>query len=460
MAQQGRGGVAIAQQKRKEEEQAALAGNPAGAGPPEPGMAQPALAGASGGGAEVPASPQGGGAGRADAPDMMKDRGTPDQKIEALAAGEAEAMLEQSAARVNNEELMNNPGGGGGSAQAALAAATDNPAATVQIDDPDIAKANLVEKKMKVNENMEAIGSSPEKALAQLRDQRLAKYKKMREEGAIDAPTYTKLKDRWKNIFTIIPREDMGLVLMDFGLRAMMAGENMGTMAALGAAGSGALQGVMSRREADYDRQISQEQMADEGARADLDSISRAKLADKDSAPDTITTDQGMYQWDSEQSKYVPIKGEDGETVRGTQSEVRPPVDKWKIEQWQKAFPDMSRQEAVKRVMSGVTPEQARLAAESDFNTAIARGSIFIPGKGRVSARNVTDEDREAFINNSVSGYGYDKPALRGGGGGGGGGALPDPDARIMTKPPNMSASDWNEYNKMMDEAEALESGN
>lgn len=367
--------------------------------------------------------------------DLIKDRGTPDQMIDKMPAGELESSIERSITAVANGQTP--------AVEGALPSESD----------PDMQAAAIISQKDKVNKTMEAVGGKPETALEQLRDKRLAEYERMHNEGLIDKNVHTKLRDRWKNIFNIIPKEDMGLVLMDFGFRAMMAGETMGSAAALGAAGSGALAGVQQREKDEYGRKVEQFNMADEGAREDLGALEKA--------PDTINTEEGIYKWDAETQRYVAVTDpETGEKLQPSSTAVRPPADKWQIDQWMSAFPGMTEQEATRRAMSGVTPEQARLQAEASFDRAFSSGEMFIPGKGRVKARDVTDAQREAYIEQRVRGYGYngsDGGALSDGGGGGGGGGLADPEQRATDKPTGMSASDWKEYNAMWDEIEKME---
>lgn len=62
-----------------------------------------------------------------------------------------------------------------------------------------------------------------------------------------------KARKGWRKIFNTIHEDEMGLFLIDFGLRAMMAGEEMGDVAALGAAGSGAMGALQGRRQTEID---------------------------------------------------------------------------------------------------------------------------------------------------------------------------------------------------------------
>lgn len=104
------------------------------------------------------------------------------------------------------------------------------------------------------------------KTLEQLTEQFLVGGDRSVQDGITDAKHYTKLKDRWKNVFQFIGKDEMGLFLIDFGMRAMMAGESMGTMGALGAAGSGALGALQGRRRQSYEDEIAMRDKAGESA--------------------------------------------------------------------------------------------------------------------------------------------------------------------------------------------------
>lgn len=361
---------------------------------------------------------------------LLKDRGTPDQIVSKMGAGEVEAALERSANAVANGAMPQ---------EGAL-------------EDPDLQAANVASKKDQVNQKLTASGANPHTALAQLRDQRLAEYERMYNEGVITKVSHTKLKDRWKNIFNIIPREDMGLVLMDFGFRAMMAGETMGDVAAIGAAGAGALQGVQQRQKETYDRKTSQFNMADEGARAELSEAVKG--------PDTISTEQGIYQWNPETRRYEAVKDPDsGETLTPSTIAGRAPVSAYEMREWMKH--GLSEHEARLAAFSGVTPAQARKHAEELWQKEVDSASILLPasaGGNRISARGRTAEHKAAYIDDVMRGYGYGQGALQGGDVGQGGALPPEAavgDERLTERPADMSDAEWDAYNNLMDEIEA-----
>jgi hypothetical protein len=106
----------------------------------------------------------------------------------------------------------------------------------------------------------------------------------------------------------------------------------------------------------------------------------------------------------------------------------RPSTKDWEIKQWQVAFPDMTLQEATARALSGVDPEEAKLKALDQFNSQFAKGEVFIPGEGRVRARDVSSPQRQKFLDEytrsgKIPGE-KDRPALSGGATNSGGGKL------------------------------------
>lgn len=352
--------------------------------------------------------------------DGMKDRGTPDQKIESMVAGEIEDKLMQSAQHVAG---MKPPEKDGALSQ-----------------DPELNEIQVTAKRRQVGELMSAQGANPKTALEKLRDKKLKDYQAMAKKGEITNKQHGKLKFHWKNIFNHIPEEDFGLVLMDFGFRAMMAGETMGSAAAIGAAGSGALAGVAGRKEAAYQRDVEQYNMASEGALAETQ---QARTSNE-----TINTEAGVMEWDAESGSYKVMKDEDGNPIMPSALAGRPSTKDWEIKQWMSSFPDMSEQEATSRALSGVTPEEATLKAEDAFSREFTSGEIFIPGKGRVRARDITEADKKAYIDNRVRGGTVavnNQPAL---GGGGGSGAT----GKLTRQQFGGTDAEWAEYNELYEQ--------
>ena len=320
-------------------------------------------------------------------------------------------------------------------------------------EDPEMAAANIADQKVKLNEVLIANGTNPQKALEQLRDQNLARYKLLEKEGAITKEFHTKLKDRWKNIFNVIPKEDFGMVLMDFGMRAMMAGETMGSMAALGAAGSGALAGVAQRKEQDYQRGISQEKMAGEEARADMNTATAA-AAESKKLPETYDTRQGKFKVDKDGNLIALTDPKTGERLIDASAENRS-VKSWEVDEWKRRFPGMTEQDVWLATASGLTPQMAYDRAQGKFDqwynssSTSKRSTLRINGKD-VRKDQLTDEQIEAWKLERVRGYGYSEGALPSSGGGGEGGALPSDSGGgyewKTTKPDGWTTKQWDDY--------------
>jgi len=249
-------------------------------------------------------------------------------------------------------------------------------------------------------------------------------------------------------------RQQLGMFMFQWG-GLMMANADKGFGGAMGMAGLGAMEGHMGREAQGALEEESQHKRA-------LESREQERK-ESETASGTINTEQGVLKWNPETKKYEPMMYKDPETGEETPYmpsalASRPPVDKWKIEQWQRSFPGMSEQDATLAAMSGITPQVARDRAEQDFSSQFKDGFVMVPGKGRTAARSVTDEDKKAFINDRVKGYGYDQ---------GEGGALgphtkgppassAPPEERLKAKPSNWSSEQWDEYNQIMDESEKL----
>lgn len=173
------------------------------------------------------------------------------------------------------------------------------------------------------------------------------------QDGKMGKEEYKQKKWALKNIYRHIKPEEMGLFLIDFGMRAMMAGETMGDLGALGAAGSGAMGALQERR------RYATEQGIAAGERA---------------AEDT--------KWAEEQAlkeREVGAKEKDAETKRLA-------LDKGYGPDGRKPFRD---EIAVKALMSsgyseteanlivyanGMAEEEARAVAEESYNRMLDNG--------------------------------------------------------------------------------------
>lgn len=222
--------------------------------------------------------------------DPTKDRGTPREMMEKIGAIEIFNLIEKSSNVVNpalkrpaesttglDPNLRAQEATGGAldtgfrpTPSGAAEEGTTSPALAITVtkgQSPAEQEKATREQKDKINEMVtEMNGEEPYKSMQDFRDEHLARVKKLVDSKEIPQHTYTGIKERWKNIFNVIPREDMGVFLMDFGFRLMVAAENMEGLGSLGVAGGGALAAHQGRRQADLDRELGQLGEAEEFA--------------------------------------------------------------------------------------------------------------------------------------------------------------------------------------------------
>jgi hypothetical protein len=253
---------------------------PMGADPaPALQSSAPSSSGGNASGESAPLSQPGPNESQGGGVDFVKDRGDPATMINNMPAGQLETMLERSARSVANAK----------------------PATEGALEDPMMQEIKVKSQKLQMNNNMSAQGADPEKGIQALYKERMKIYDAARAKGDLTKEHHTALKDRWKNIFNIVPKEDMGLFLMDFGFRAMMAGETMGDAAAIGAAGAGALAGSQGRRQKAVDDEIADSDRAMEGAldtyKAESDRMT-SEASRTNAAANTVRADAigGGYQ--------------------------------------------------------------------------------------------------------------------------------------------------------------------
>lgn len=381
--------------------------------------------------------PQGGGV-----DPLLNDRGSPEDMLSNMPPGQAEQQLMDSAQRVANMETPLPPDGA----------------------DETLYQLQVKAQRKKPSDLLAAQGAPPKQALEELRDKRLKEYQEAYEREEISHDEHEHLKWSWKNIFEIVPEDELGLVLMDFGFRAMMAGETMGDMGALGAAGAGALGGIQERRRERQAQNVGALEYANE--RMDAENRQRA---------DTINTEQGIFQFNPDTGKYdIQLKDAEGNPLTPSALAGRPSVAAYEIREWMKA--GMTENEARIAALSGVSPQQARQNAEAQWERRATsaqsnrRATIRIPAYGDQPERSVrmseaTEADREAWIKERIRSYGYES-----------GGALPQntgsnapseptgggEEAQTEfpiydTKPSNWTDEQWDQYNAARKEYEALQ---
>jgi len=195
--------------------------------------------------------PQGGGAEPSGqgAPDTLKDRGDPNTAMRRKwqeNAAELVEMQEQALTRMQN--------------------AWKDPVSKAQ--------------GQVMTENMKAQGADPTKAAEQSLEMAETNIDRSVEDKGMTKKMGAKLKKRLRKVYDTIPEDQMGMFLIDFGLRAMMAGETMGSMGALGAAGSGAMGAMQGRQRQEKTDRLSMEQAAQAEGREQFGALSDRTRAD------------------------------------------------------------------------------------------------------------------------------------------------------------------------------------
>ena len=229
--------------------------------------------------------------------------------------------------------------------------------------------------------------------------EQLDNLKRQEESGRIDKRQHKELKNRWKNIFNVVPEEDFGLFLMDFGLRMMAAsgsGEALGT--SIGMAGQGALAGVQERQRYQEGRDMQMEGMAaDEAWR-------KTQLASRPPTP--LAGTEGYYQYDPASGEYRAIKDAEGNPIEPLSSYTRPFAKQALQDQLRKlGYPD----DEVRRIIAG-EPATAELrqiwtqifdsGLSEEERAAIAGMSPFEWRKVDLATRN---EVRRRFVDESIA---------------------------------------------------------
>lgn len=194
-----------------------------------------------GGGAETPQS----------APDLMKDRGKPEQYMRKQWASNADQLTESIEGVAKRMEKLRGD---------------------------RVARAQA----QQMTDVMGQQGADPKKAGDAVIKMGEQEVDHLVETGEQKASWGKKIKKRLRNAYNTIPEDEMGLFLMEFGLRAMMAGETMGTMGALGAAGSGALTSLQGRQQAEADRSLAADKYAQEQGLAEYGALTDKQKADTD----------------------------------------------------------------------------------------------------------------------------------------------------------------------------------
>lgn len=295
-------------------------------------------------------------------------------------------------------------------------------------------------KKQKINESMAAQGMDPVQAYKELKDQYLTSLESKYQAGQIEKKHYTKLKDRWKNIFNIIPKEDFGLFLMDFGLRLTAASAENSFAGAFGQAGLGALQGSQERQRFEQAGALNRDQMAHERAmdttKLEMEGRKTSALEryyERGSAPQPTATDQGLTYWNPETKQWEFVKDpETGERVyqdfasRGGYNGR----DAWLMEIGQRAGYD---EQELLPMLLGADPPEERRQKFRELVLKMKGDSSYVDIDPIIGKRykDFTREDINAWVEAMMQDESSASERARRGriGGGGGRGSGPPPDA-------------------------------
>lgn len=168
---------------------------------------------------------------------LLQDQGTPDDMIHNKMRNDPQGLVE--AAEASAEGLKNTK-------------ANDNNLSNNQTQ--------------QLQQIMKDMGAIP--TVEQMEKDIYKELSRAAEDKKITKKQHTGLKNRWKNIFNVISEDEMGLFLIDFGLRTMMAAGSMGDMAAIGAGGLGALDALEGRRQQEVDNEAARRTEARDSALA------------------------------------------------------------------------------------------------------------------------------------------------------------------------------------------------
>ncbi len=231
----------------------------------------------------------------------------------------------------------------------------------------------------KVGEQYEQFtGKSAEGLVEDVRDREIARAEAALEKGDATEDEVKQLKFAWENIFNILPKEDFGMALLQFGAATLMASETMGDAGALGA-GVAAFAGGITERKRYRDATALQQEELDR------------------TPPETLSTTGGLLEW--KDGDWQAMTDDEGQPRHEFSSGNRPYADQVKLQQLKQAFPGMSEQMLSVMAYLNVNPWEEQAKAVDSFEQAMRNGYVFIPGKGRVSAREITDADKQNYIN-------------------------------------------------------------
>lgn len=327
---------------------------PANVGAPLPDEATGAL----GGGTEPPAEDP-----------LKKDRGKPGDIVKDMDSGDALTVVKQTVKDLEQARKSANP---------------------------DLSRGQAIE----ITNHLEATGVDVKKAGEQMLEQ----YEKSVDIDVINEKVSDKegKKRKWafRNVYNKIAPEEMGLFLIDFGLRAMMAGESMGTMGALGAAGSGALGALQQRREANEAKAVEDYKYGLERGDTEREfGLDERRVAAEEKRAETASTNAGrplLAQWQRDFYKQIGYTDEQiGEIIAG----------------------GATPQELIRESTERLYKEKERVAAKEGAMgaqlPASARQKTTLPDGSRVPTADLTPAQIRQLARDAAAGIVEDARALR-----------------------------------------------
>jgi hypothetical protein len=277
-----------------------------------------------------------------------------------------------------------------------------------------------------LSQQIEAQGGGGEKAKEQMIEQAETGIDRAVEDGKITKKQGKQKKFALNNIFKTIKREEMSLFLIDFGFRAMMAGEGMGDAAALGAAGSGALGALQGRRDKNAENQIEDLKYAKETEFEDrrvgaLETQAEASMirakSEENEKPNIQWTKDGavvIERQDDGSWKSVPLENAEGMQLQpgltpgGKQGQFR---DQWMYDQM--IASGYSEREAVDFINGAPTESEVRLTVQRVWLAYDDRQKLRSPISGEVKNKSeFTDAEYKRWLDEQIGAWSSGKGAL------------------------------------------------
>jgi hypothetical protein len=220
----------------------------------------------------------------------------------------------------------------------------------------------------------------------------------------------TEWKKRWKNIYNIIPEDQMPLFLMDFGLRMLAAsGSGQGDVFSdIGMAGSGALAGLQERQAAEQQQITEDSKAATEYATTMTDLTMKEKEANQITEDKLVVGEDGVALYDSGDGMGLqPV------TVNGKALKIDPAMrrgragNQYAVEIQKQMLESVgyTEREAVDMINGAPTDAEIRFKFGQKFQDGVNAGTREAPpGGSRAKAyKDWTKEERRQWVEDRVA---------------------------------------------------------